>query len=118
MLLSRKSLVSTPPILAYRLPHRDALGAGAAGWEAASIKRLGNDVFAVGPQPQIVGDNLNGITGQLIGRYKEMFVSDHEAIIVAMSYIADSSIESYGILPGSIRCLSFRNQSHPRAIER
>ena len=30
----------------------DTLGAVAAGWEAALIKRVGNDVLGVGPQPQ------------------------------------------------------------------
>jgi len=49
----------------------DTLGAVAAGWEAALIKREGNDVLAVGPQPQIVGDDLNDVAAQLIGRYKK-----------------------------------------------
>ena len=48
----------------------DTLGAVAAGWEAALIKRVGNDVLAVGPQPQIVGDDLNDIADQLIARHK------------------------------------------------
>ena len=48
----------------------DTLGAVAAGWEAALIKRVGNDVLGVGPQPQIVGDDLNGIASQLITRHK------------------------------------------------
>ena len=39
----------------------DTLGAVAAGWEAALIKRAGNDVLSVGPQPQIVGDDLNDV---------------------------------------------------------
>jgi 2-haloacid dehalogenase len=46
----------------------DTLGAVAAGWEAALIKRVGNDVLGVGPQPQIVGDNLNEVADQLIAR--------------------------------------------------
>ena len=46
----------------------DTLGAVAAGWEAALIKRLGNDVLGVGPQPQIVGDDLSDVAGQLITR--------------------------------------------------
>jgi 2-haloacid dehalogenase len=37
----------------------DTLGAVAAGWEAALIKRVGNDVLGVGPQPQIIGDDLD-----------------------------------------------------------
>jgi 2-haloacid dehalogenase len=48
----------------------DTLGAVAAGWEAALIKRLGNDVLGVGPQPQIVGDDLSDVAGQLIARHK------------------------------------------------
>jgi 2-haloacid dehalogenase len=48
----------------------DTLGAVAAGWEAALIKRVGNDVLGVGPQPQIVGDDLNDIANQLIARHK------------------------------------------------
>jgi 2-haloacid dehalogenase len=48
----------------------DTLGAVAAGWEAALIKRVGNDVLAVGPQPQIVGDDLTDVADQLIARHQ------------------------------------------------
>jgi 2-haloacid dehalogenase len=48
----------------------DTLGAVAAGWEAALIKRPGNDVLGVGPQPQIVGDTLDDVANQLIARHK------------------------------------------------
>jgi 2-haloacid dehalogenase len=48
----------------------DTLGAVAAGWEAALIKRIGNDVLGVGPQPQIVGDDLNDVANKLIDRHK------------------------------------------------
>jgi 2-haloacid dehalogenase len=48
----------------------DTLGAVAAGWEAALIKRPGNDVLGVGPQPQIVGRDLNDVADQLIARHK------------------------------------------------
>ncbi|HEX3441971.1 MAG TPA: haloacid dehalogenase type II [Pseudolabrys sp.] len=48
----------------------DTLGAVAAGWSAALIKRPGNDVLSVGPQPQIVGDDLNDVADQLIARHK------------------------------------------------
>jgi 2-haloacid dehalogenase len=48
----------------------DTLGAVAAGWEAALIKRVGNDVLGVGPQPQIVGKDLNDVADQLIARHK------------------------------------------------
>jgi 2-haloacid dehalogenase len=47
----------------------DTLGAVAAGWSAALIRRTGNDVLAVGPQPQIVGDDLNDVADQLIARH-------------------------------------------------
>jgi 2-haloacid dehalogenase len=48
----------------------DTLGAVAAGWEAALIKRVGNDVLGVGPQPQIVGDDLDDVADQLIARHR------------------------------------------------
>jgi 2-haloacid dehalogenase len=48
----------------------DTLGAVAAGWEAALIKRPGNDVLGVGPQPHIVGNSLDDVADQLIARHK------------------------------------------------
>lgn len=48
----------------------DTLGAVAAGWEAALIKRAGNDILGVGPQPQIVGEDLMDVAEQLIARHK------------------------------------------------
>src|SRR5579864_5962913 len=48
----------------------DTLGAVAAGWQAALIKRPGNDVLGVGPQPQIIGNDLNDVADQLIARRK------------------------------------------------
>jgi 2-haloacid dehalogenase len=48
----------------------DTLGAVAAGWQAALIKRVCNDVLDVGPQPQIVSDNLNDVADQFIARHK------------------------------------------------
>jgi 2-haloacid dehalogenase len=42
----------------------------AAGWEAALIRRVGNDVLGVGPQPQMVGNDLNDVADQLIARHK------------------------------------------------
>jgi 2-haloacid dehalogenase len=48
----------------------DTLGAVAAGWGAALIKRAGNDVLGVGPQPQIVGADLDDVANQLIARHK------------------------------------------------
>jgi 2-haloacid dehalogenase len=48
----------------------DTLGAVAAGWGAALIKRPGNDVLGVGPQPEIIGDDLSDIAGRLIARHK------------------------------------------------
>jgi pimeloyl-ACP methyl ester carboxylesterase len=46
----------------------DTLGAVAAGWGAALIKRPGNAVLSVGPQPSIVGIDLDDIANQLIRR--------------------------------------------------
>jgi 2-haloacid dehalogenase len=48
----------------------DTLGAVAAGWEAALIKRVGNDVLGVGPQPTLVGKDLDDVADQLIARHK------------------------------------------------
>jgi 2-haloacid dehalogenase len=48
----------------------DTLGTVAAGWEAALIKRVGNDVLGVGPQPHIVGTDLNDEADPLIARHK------------------------------------------------
>jgi 2-haloacid dehalogenase len=48
----------------------DTLGAVAAGWDAALIRRIGNEVLGVGPQPGIVGDDLNDIADQLIAPHK------------------------------------------------
>jgi 2-haloacid dehalogenase len=47
----------------------DTLGAVAAGWDAALIKRVGNDLLGVGPQPSIVGNDLNDVADQLIARH-------------------------------------------------
>jgi 2-haloacid dehalogenase len=47
----------------------DVLGAVAAGWRGALIQRPGNDVLAVGPQPEFVGADLVDVAGQLIARY-------------------------------------------------
>ncbi len=49
----------------------DTLGAVAAGWEAALIKRVGNDVLGVGPQPNFIGGDLNDVADQLIARHKK-----------------------------------------------
>jgi 2-haloacid dehalogenase len=51
----------------------DTLGAVAAGWQAALVKRVGNDVLAVGPQPQIVGSDLNDVADQLITRHSRQY---------------------------------------------
>jgi 2-haloacid dehalogenase len=47
----------------------DTLGAVAAGWDAALIRRPGNDILSVGPQPSIVGNDLEDVADQLIARY-------------------------------------------------
>ena len=46
----------------------DTLGAVAAGWQAALIRRVGNDVLSVGPQPTYVGRDLDDVADQLIAR--------------------------------------------------
>ncbi len=65
-----KELQAQPSQLCLIACHTwDTLGAVAAGWEAALIRRPGNDVLAVGPQPQIVGDDLDDVADQLIARH-------------------------------------------------
>ena len=46
---------------------------GFAGWRdltAEVSKRVGNDLLEVGPQPRIVGSDLNDVANQLIARHK------------------------------------------------
>ena len=50
----------------------DTLGAKAAGWGAALIKRKGNDVLGVGPQPDFVGADLDEIARELERRFKSL----------------------------------------------
>lgn len=47
----------------------DTIGALGAGWHAALIKRPLNDVLGVGPQPELVGNDLRDVADQLIARY-------------------------------------------------
>jgi len=47
----------------------DTLGAVAAGWGAALIRRPGNEVLSVGPQPTFVGADLSDVANQLIARF-------------------------------------------------
>jgi 2-haloacid dehalogenase len=47
----------------------DTLGAVAAGWRAALILRPGNAPLDVGPQPDLIGDDLDAIADQLIARH-------------------------------------------------
>jgi 2-haloacid dehalogenase len=66
-----KELHAVPSQLCLVACHTwDTLGAVAAGWEAAMIRRVGNDVLGVGPQPQIVGNDLDDVADQLIARHK------------------------------------------------
>jgi 2-haloacid dehalogenase len=59
-----------PPNLMLIASHTwDTIGAVAAGWQAALIKRPGNDLLSVGPQPVLTGEDLSQITEQLIERY-------------------------------------------------
>jgi 2-haloacid dehalogenase len=47
----------------------DIIGAVGAGWHGALIKRPGNDLLAVGPQPEFAGKDLADVADQLIARY-------------------------------------------------
>ena len=47
----------------------DALGAVAAGWEAALILRPGNAPLPAGPQPRIIGKDLDEVADALIARF-------------------------------------------------
>jgi 2-haloacid dehalogenase len=47
----------------------DIIGAVAAGWRAALIKRPENDVLSVGPQPEFTGKDLGDVAAQLVQRY-------------------------------------------------
>ena len=47
----------------------DTIGAKGAGWGAALIKRPGNDVLEVGPQPDFVVNDLDQVADELIRRY-------------------------------------------------
>jgi hypothetical protein len=47
----------------------DTISAQAAGWQTGLILRLGNAPLDVGPQPDYIGDDLDEIADQLIGRY-------------------------------------------------
>jgi 2-haloacid dehalogenase len=49
----------------------DTVGAIAAGWGAALIKRPGNDVLSVGPQPTLVGSDLDDVADQVIRRFSK-----------------------------------------------
>jgi 2-haloacid dehalogenase len=67
-----KQLRVTPSGLFLIASHTwDTLGAVAAGWGAALIKRPGNDVLSVGPQPTLVGANLDDVANQLIRRFSQ-----------------------------------------------
>jgi 2-haloacid dehalogenase len=49
----------------------DTIGALGAGWHAALIKRPLNDVLGVGPQPEIVGNDLADVAEQVARRYPD-----------------------------------------------
>jgi 2-haloacid dehalogenase len=65
-----RQLQVTPEQLVLVACHTwDTLGAVAAGWGAALIKRPGNELLSVGPQPHFVGEDLAEVANQLIARY-------------------------------------------------
>ena len=47
----------------------DTLGAVAAGWGAALIRRPGNDLLAVGPQPTFVAADLEDVANKIVRRF-------------------------------------------------
>ena len=69
--LVERSLGVEPSQLCLICHTWDTLGAVAAGWEAALIKRVGNDLLGVGPQAQIVGADLDDVADRLIAPHKE-----------------------------------------------
>jgi 2-haloacid dehalogenase len=68
-LIQRRLGVAASDLLLVASHAWDTLGAAAAGWGAALIKRPGNDVLSVGPQPIIVGLDLEDVANQIIGRF-------------------------------------------------
>ena len=48
----------------------DTVGAVSASWNAAFIKRAGNDVIDVLPEPPITGCDLNEVADRLIATYR------------------------------------------------
>jgi 2-haloacid dehalogenase len=65
-----RSLGARPSQMCLIASHTwDTLGAVGAGWQAALIKRVGNDVLSVGPQPNYVGQDLDDVADQIIARY-------------------------------------------------
>ncbi len=67
-----RSLGAEPSQMCLIASHTwDTLGAVAAGWQAALIKRAGNDVLGVGPQPNYTGEDLDDVADQLIARYAD-----------------------------------------------
>jgi 2-haloacid dehalogenase len=65
-----KQLRATPAQMLMIACHTwDTLGARAAGWGAALIKRPGNEVLSVGPQPTLTGADLEDVASQLIQQY-------------------------------------------------
>jgi 2-haloacid dehalogenase len=47
----------------------DIIGAVAAGWRGALVKRPENEILSVGPQPEFTGKDLGDIAAQLVKRY-------------------------------------------------
>jgi 2-haloacid dehalogenase len=67
--VERQLQVSSDQLFLVAAHTWDTLGAVAAGWGAALIKRPGNEVLGVGPQPTLVGADLNDVADQLIARF-------------------------------------------------
>jgi 2-haloacid dehalogenase len=72
----------------------DTLGAVAAGWHAALILRSGNALLDVGPQPQVIGADLNEVADKLIARFRAP--GRYESEIADMSDTGDEQIALVG----------------------
>jgi 2-haloacid dehalogenase len=67
--VARQLQVSADQLFLVAAHTWDTLGATAAGWGAALIKRPGNFVLSVGPQPTFVAEDLDDVANQLIAQY-------------------------------------------------
>ena len=67
--MSRQSSRQAVPVLPDRLPHLGYARRSRGRLGSRADQAAGNDVLGVGPQPQVVGDDLDDVADQLIRRY-------------------------------------------------